>query len=132
MENKSKLTLYVIDLSQPSRAVMLFWALNGIEYEKRHLDIAKRELRSKEFAKINPNKQVPVMTDGEFKLFESHTIMKYLFHTRQWADHWYPVDIYQVSLLIAVFTTFSLEIDCWSILGLASYSLENRRRTSNL
>ena len=99
MEDRPKLILYVIDLSQPSRAVMLFWALNNIKYEKKHLDTTKRELRSKEFAKINPNKQVPVMIDGEFKLFESHTIMKYLFHTRNWDDKWYPTDINKVKIL---------------------------------
>ena len=48
---------------------------------------------SKDFAKINPVKQVPAMKDGDFCLAEGHAIMKYLHETRKCADHWYPSDI---------------------------------------
>ena len=95
MENSSTLKLYVLDMSQPSRAVMLFCKINGIEFEKVQLDFAKKELRSKEFMKLNPNKQVPVMMDGDFILYESHAIMKYLQRSRRCPDHWYPNDIYK-------------------------------------
>ena len=56
------------------------------------MDFAKKEIRSPEFIKLNPNKQVPVMDDGGFILYESHAIMKYLFRTKYVQSHWYPKD----------------------------------------
>jgi len=91
----STLKLYVLDMSQPSRAVMLFCKINNINFEKIHLNFAKKEMRGKEFSKLNPNKQVPVMVDGDFILHESHTILKYLHRTRKCPDNWYPYDVKQ-------------------------------------
>eukprot|EP00455_Lapot_gusevi_P025967 TRINITY_DN2740_c0_g1_i1.p1 TRINITY_DN2740_c0_g1~~TRINITY_DN2740_c0_g1_i1.p1 ORF type:complete len:152 (+),score=40.58 TRINITY_DN2740_c0_g1_i1:31-456(+) len=84
------LTLYVDFMSQPSRAIVWFCLLNKIEHKVQVVQIAKGEQRSAEFAKINPNKQLPAIKDGDFALFESHAILRYLCATRQVADHWYP------------------------------------------
>ncbi len=51
-----------------------------------------------EYLKICPGRIVPAMVEidskGEFKLFESHAILRYLATTRPGiADHWYPKDI---------------------------------------
>lgn len=45
------------------------------------------------YEKLNPFKQVPAMKDvsnGDFVLYESHAIMRYLHTTRKCPDHWYP------------------------------------------
>lgn len=45
------------------------------------------------YEKLNPFKQVPAMKDvsyGDFVLYESHAIMRYLHETRKCPDHWYP------------------------------------------
>ena len=52
----------------------------------------------KEYAKINPAKQIPAIVEvdkvsGEtFILSEHGTIMRYLAQTREVPDHWYPSD----------------------------------------
>ena len=33
------------------------------------------------------------MVEGDFVLYESHAIMKYLCSTRKVDDHWYPKDL---------------------------------------
>ena len=50
----------------------------GIDYVATNLDFSKREHRSPEFLKINPNGKAPAMTDGDFTLFESGAIVTYL------------------------------------------------------
>mmetsp|Transcript_13368 Transcript_13368/g.14994 ORF Transcript_13368/g.14994 Transcript_13368/m.14994 type:complete len:194 (+) Transcript_13368:105-686(+) len=54
--------------------------------------MAKGDLRSPEFKKINPSMQIPALTEGDFKLSQSHSILKYLHKSRGCADHWYPSD----------------------------------------
>mmetsp|Transcript_31901 Transcript_31901/g.36430 ORF Transcript_31901/g.36430 Transcript_31901/m.36430 type:complete len:175 (+) Transcript_31901:2-526(+) len=85
-----KLKLYVDEASQPSRAVLIFCELNGIEYEKVPVIIFKGQHLSEEFAKINLFKQVPAMQDGDLCLSQSHAILKYLHASRGCPDHWYP------------------------------------------
>ena len=50
----------------------------------------KQEHKTPEYLKLNPNGLVPTMVDGEFVLYESHAIMRYLSMTRKVEDHWYP------------------------------------------
>ncbi|VFR01878.1 unnamed protein product [Cuscuta campestris] len=90
------LKLYVERMSQPSRAVLIFCKVNGIEFEEVSIRLAKGQHRTPEFIEINPMKQVPAIVDGRFKLFESHAIMKYLSRAYPGvADHWYPADVYK-------------------------------------
>lgn len=42
------------------------------------VDLFKREHLQPEFLKMNPNHKVPVLTDGDFVLWESYAIMQYL------------------------------------------------------
>ena len=97
--SSEKVKLYVDDGSQPSRAIMIFWELNNIPYEKVNTRLAKRDHLAEEFKKINPIRQVPAMKDGDFWLSEGHAIMKYLHSTRKWEDHWYPADIKKRALV---------------------------------
>ncbi|GMH22707.1 hypothetical protein Nepgr_024550 [Nepenthes gracilis] len=90
------LKIYADRNSQPSRAVILFCKLNGIEFEEVKIELFKREHRSPEYAEITPMRQVPAIAHGEFKLFESHAILIYLacaFPTV--AGHWYPTDLFK-------------------------------------
>ncbi|MCD7448588.1 Glutathione S-transferase theta-1 [Datura stramonium] len=88
------LKVYVDRLSQPSRALLIFCKLNGIEFEEVPIDLSKGQHRSPEYEEVNPMKQVPAIVHGTFKLFESHAILRYLASAFPGvADHWYPSDL---------------------------------------
>ncbi|KAL2516737.1 Glutathione S-transferase T1 [Abeliophyllum distichum] len=88
------LKLYLDRMSQPSRAILTFCKVNGIEFEEVKIELAKLQNYSPEYAEVNPMKQVPAIVHGEFKLFESHAILIYLASAFSGvADHWYPADI---------------------------------------
>ncbi|XP_070011803.1 glutathione S-transferase T1-like isoform X1 [Nicotiana tabacum] len=90
------LKLYVDRMSQPSRALLIFCKLNGIDFEEVYINLSKRQHLSPEFKEVNPLKQVPAIMDGRFKLFESHAILRYLACAFPGvADHWYPADLYK-------------------------------------
>ena len=71
---------------------MAFCKMNKIEYKKVEIRILKGQHLTDEYKRINPAKRVPAMTDGDFTIGESHTIMRYLHQTRKLPDHWYPQD----------------------------------------
>jgi glutathione S-transferase len=56
------------------------FALNelGLECETVPVDLLKREQRAPEFLALNPCGRVPVLVDGDLKLWESHAILAYL------------------------------------------------------
>jgi glutathione S-transferase len=56
------------------------FALNelGIECETVPVDLLKREQKTPEFLALNPYGRVPVLVDGDLKLWESHAILAYL------------------------------------------------------
>jgi glutathione S-transferase len=56
------------------------FALNelGLECESVAVDLTKGEQRSPEFMAMNPCGRVPVLVDGDLKLWESHAILAYL------------------------------------------------------
>lgn len=89
-----KLKVYADRMSQPSRAVIIFCKVNGIDFEEIRVDLSKRQQLSAEFKEINPMQKVPAIVDGRFKLFESHAILIYLAGSFPGvADHWYPADV---------------------------------------
>ncbi|TMW87327.1 glutathione S-transferase T1-like [Solanum pennellii] len=88
------LKVYVDRLSQPSRAILIFCKLNGIEFEEVNIDLAKGQHRTPEYQEVNIMKQVPAIVHDTFKLFESHAILRYLASAfPETADHWYPKDL---------------------------------------
>jgi glutathione S-transferase len=87
--------LYGDTYSQPVRAVYTFMKVEEIPFTFKTVNLMKGENKSKEYLeKVHPGGKVPVLRDGDFVLFESHAIMRYL-HAKYCsgkasADHWYP------------------------------------------
>ncbi|KAI3985305.1 hypothetical protein MKX01_033619 [Papaver californicum] len=58
--------------SQPSRAILIFCKVNGIDFEEITVDLTKGEHKLPEYKEINPFGQVPSIVGGDFKFFESY------------------------------------------------------------
>jgi glutathione S-transferase len=86
------LKLFIDYISQPSRAVAIFCTLTGISHEVVETRINRLEHQKNDYGVINPVKKVPAIMDGEFPLFESHSILRYLARSRDVPDHYYPKD----------------------------------------
>lgn len=70
--------LYMHPVSMTSRPVRLFIAENNIPVEEQVIDLLTGEHHKEPFVKINPNRLVPVLDDGDLRLTESSAILKYL------------------------------------------------------
>ena len=60
------------------RKVMWTCDLIGIGYEVEVWGMPHRDPKTPEFLALNPNALVPVIRDGDFVLWESNTICRYL------------------------------------------------------
>ncbi|KDD76755.1 hypothetical protein H632_c117p2 [Helicosporidium sp. ATCC 50920] len=80
-------------LSQPSRSVYLFLECTGIPYTMHSIDLTKRESRTPEYLKINPQGHVPYIVDKGHGMPESGAILMYLADSRKVDDHWFPKDL---------------------------------------
>ncbi|KAK9698605.1 hypothetical protein RND81_08G116800 [Saponaria officinalis] len=87
------LKIYGDRKSQPTRAILLFCKVNGIEFEEVTIALFSGAAQTPEYQAINPMKKVPAIAHGDFTLFESHAILIYLASTYQVPDHWYPADL---------------------------------------
>lgn len=74
----------------------VLWMLDelGLTYEREDWGRGFRSTDDPEFRKINPVGVVPVIDDGDFRLRESHTIVRYLADKHGRADL-YPKDLRQ-------------------------------------
>jgi len=70
--------LYMHPVSMTSRPVRLFIAENKIDVEEQVVDILAGEHYQEPYASMNPNRLVPMLEDGDFRLTESSAILKYL------------------------------------------------------
>jgi len=70
--------LYMHPVSMTSRPVRLFIAESGIDVEEQLVDLMTGEHHQEPFISINPNRLVPVLEDGDLRLTESSSILKYL------------------------------------------------------
>ncbi|XP_021753854.1 glutathione S-transferase T1-like [Chenopodium quinoa] len=89
------LKVYADRRSQPTRAIILFCKVNGIEFEEVETRLFSDDLQTPEYQAINPMKKVPAIAHGDFTLFESHAILMYLACSYHVPDHWYPADLYK-------------------------------------
>lgn len=70
--------LYMHPISTTSRPVRLFIAESAIPVEEQVVDLMTGEHYQEPYAAMNPNRMVPLLEDGDFRLTESSAILKYL------------------------------------------------------
>ena len=70
--------LYMHPVSMTSRPVRLFIADNKLDVDEQLVDLMTGEHHKEPFASLNPSRMVPMLEDGDFRLTESSTILKYL------------------------------------------------------
>jgi glutathione S-transferase len=73
--------LYYHPVSTTCRPIMLFAAESGIDLEFELVDLFKGEHLAEAYCTVNPSRQVPVLEDGDFRLTESASILRYLADT---------------------------------------------------
>ncbi|MEJ8573653.1 glutathione S-transferase family protein [Microbaculum marinum] len=83
--------LYMHPVSMTSRPVRLYIAEKGLEVDEEVVDLFTGAHHQEPFASFNPNKLVPVLEDGDFKLTESSSILKYLAEKYDLPE--YPKDL---------------------------------------
>jgi glutathione S-transferase len=70
--------LYMHPASTACRPVMLFAAENKIALDTEMVDVMTGAHLREPYSKINPNRLIPLLEDGDFRLTESSAILKYL------------------------------------------------------
>ena len=70
--------LYMHPVSTTSRPVGLLIAEKGLPVEQEVVDLMTGAHHQEPFVSVNPNRMVPVLEDGDFRLTESSAILKYL------------------------------------------------------
>lgn len=84
------LDLYYTPVSSPCRAVLLAAEAIGISLNLKEIDIFANEHLKPEYEQLNPQKTVPFLVDGDYKLTESRAIMSYLADQYGKNDRLYP------------------------------------------
>jgi len=75
--------LYAIVGSPNSRKVLAVINHLGIDIDVEYLDLFAGDIKTSAFEQINPNAMVPVLVDGDLKLWESNAIIQYLAEKSQ-------------------------------------------------
>ncbi len=70
--------LYMHPASITSRIVRLYIAEKGLAVEEEVVDLFSGAHHQEPFVSVNPNRMVPVLEDGDFRLTESAAILIYL------------------------------------------------------
>ena len=70
--------LYMHPVSTACRPVILFAAENKIPLDNELVDILAGAHHQEPYASLNPNRLIPMLEDGDFRLTESSAILKYL------------------------------------------------------
>ncbi len=65
-----------------SNVIPVLWTLGelGLDYRLMLAGGSFGKLDTEEYARINPNRMIPAIRDGDFCLWESHAIVRYLCH----------------------------------------------------
>jgi glutathione S-transferase len=85
--------LYYHPASTTSRPLMLFAAESGLDLQLQVVDLFTGEHYQPPYVAINPNRLVPVLEDGDFRMTESSAILKYL--AEKSGSPAYPKDLRQ-------------------------------------
>lgn len=91
------LTIYGSDLSSPANKVRFTANYLGIEYKYHFMNLREGEHKQEWFLKINPVGKIPAMSEGDFNLFESGAICKYLCSKAK--SNLYPADFQQRAIV---------------------------------
>src|SRR5262249_15385336 len=70
--------LYMHPISTASLPVRLLIAETGIKCDEEIVDRLKGAHYEAPYASLNPNRMVPMLEDGDFRLTESSSMLKYL------------------------------------------------------
>ena len=85
--------IYYHPASTTSRPLMLFAGESGMQVDFQVVDLFTGEHMKPPYAGMNPNKLVPMLEDGDFRLTESSAILKYL--AEKAGSSAYPKDLQQ-------------------------------------
>jgi len=80
-------------MSQPTRLTLWTCAAMDVPVEFKRVDAGKGEHRTPEFLAMNPNARFPVLVEGDFVVFESNAICKYIINRTGRATPLYPSDV---------------------------------------
>lgn len=72
------LKLYIDLMSQPSRALYIFFKTCNIPFERKLVKLKNLEQYTPEFEKINPLKKVPAIEHNGFNLAERYYVFLFL------------------------------------------------------
>ena len=77
-----------------SNVIPVIWTANevGVDYQLELAGGSFGKLDTDDYAKINPNRMIPAIRDGDFALWESHAIVRYLC-SKYSAGDLYPDDL---------------------------------------
>ena len=95
----NKLTVWGDYVNADTKAILSVLKLCNVEFEYTNIETLKEEhKRSEEFAKISPVQEIPVLTEGSYKIISGATqFMFYLCNTRaKVKDTLYPKDCERV------------------------------------
>jgi glutathione S-transferase len=90
-KRERSMKLHYHPASTTSRIVELFVRDQGIDLEYQLVDLFTGAQKHPDFEKLNPNRLVPVLEDGDFSLTESSAIVKYI--AEKIGSPAYPVDL---------------------------------------
>jgi len=72
------ITLYhAVPVINGWKTAIVLEALN-VSYDSKYLDLSKSEQKGAEYKKINPNGRVPTLVDGDFVIWETGAIARYI------------------------------------------------------
>lgn len=103
--------------STTSRAVTLFVAEDGIDVDLIYVGLAQGENHAEAFARLNPNRQVPVLEGEGLILTESAAILRYLAACTRSAA--YPEDLQKRAIVDARLDWFNTSFARDAAYGLA-------------
>lgn len=84
--------LYVVNGSPMARKVQALVIYLGLEVEIIEKQLMDGSLKTEEYLELNPNGKVPVLVDGNVKIWESNAILQYLADKSE-NDEVFPKDI---------------------------------------
>ncbi|XP_058127975.1 glutathione S-transferase 1 [Anopheles ziemanni] len=91
--------LYAVSDGPPSLSVRMALEALSIPYELVSVDYGKAEHLTEDYAKMNPQKEIPVLDDDGFFLSESNAILQYLCDKYAPDNELYPKDPKQRALV---------------------------------